>query len=123
MNRKAFILVPFLVLLAGLYGFIQSIAINEFYRSRELDYAVQMDLFSLLEIEAIHRIKKEFHSFDPHDFSFKAGEWTVSVHFVEEQAEITYEGSKTVYARLDYDMVLENVLDYQIEESPISDID
>lgn len=123
MSRKAFILAPFLILFSAIISVIESAALNEFYLKRELSQAQQIDLFSLLEIETIRRVKIEFMSFDPHDFSFEAGEWTISVTFEEERALIHYDGPQSVMATLDYDMVMENVLDYQLLDDLISDID
>lgn len=123
MSRKAFILVPFLVLFSVLISLIESVALNEFYRKREFMNASQIDQFSLLEIETIRRIKKEFISFDPKDFSFEAGEWIISVDFEDESALIHYEGPQSVMAILEYDMVMENVLDYQLLDDAQSDID
>lgn len=123
MSRNAFILVPFIILFSALIGLIESISLNELYRRSETNHAQQIDVFSLLEIETIRRIKIEFVSFDPHDFSFEAGEWRVSVTFSEERAEISYEGPQDLRASLDYDMVMENVMDYQILDASLSDID
>lgn len=121
--RDAYILLPFLILFTILIGLGNGIATNEFYRKTESRNAQQIDAFSLLEIETIKRIKDQFLSFNPKDFSFTAGEWTVDVRFIEEMAEIVYSGSQTVHAVLDYDMVFENVMRYRILDESESDSD
>jgi hypothetical protein len=104
-------------------GLIGNIAVNEFRIKNELDYAQSVDAFSLVEIETFKRIKAQFKTFKPVDFRFEAGEWSVSVSFEEETAFIVYEGQETIQAVLKYDMVMENILDYDITPDDSNDSD
>lgn len=123
MTRKAYIIVPFLIMFILLIGLSNGIVLSEFYLKTERQNAQELDVFSLLEIETIRRIKVQFLSFNPEDFSFTAGEWTVDVRFFEESADIEYHGPQTVLAVLDYDMVFENVMSYRILDESESDSD
>jgi len=123
MQTKAFIMVPFLLLFTAMIALLGNISTDVFIQNTELKQSIRVDSFSLLEIETISRIKKEFLSFEPNDFTYEAGEWIISVRFGEETAEIEYVGPETVSAQLDYDMVMENVLDYRIIDSSLSDTD
>jgi len=123
MQRKAFILVPFLVLFTLITGLISSIAVNEFRVKSELMNAQAMDIFSLVEIETFKKIKSQFKSFKPVDFTYEIGEWAIAVHFIDETANILYEGPESIQASLNYDMVMENVLDYDIITEETSDSD
>jgi hypothetical protein len=102
---------------------IETISVNEFRTHQEFTNAYRIDAFSLVEIETIQRIKTQFNTFKPQDFMFTAGEWSITVTFAEESVMIVYSGPEMVTARLDYDMVFENVLDYQINHASQSDID
>jgi hypothetical protein len=123
MQRKAFILAPFLVLFTLITGLISGIAINEYRVKRELMSAQTLDIFSLVEIETFKRIKSQFITFKPVDFTYEIGEWAISVHFNDETANILYEGPESIQASLNYDMVMENVLDYEIITEETSDSD
>jgi hypothetical protein len=123
MMRRSYVLAPFLMMFAVILISIETMAVNEFRRQQELVNASRIDFFSLLEIETIHRIKHQFKTFEPEDFVFTVGEWSIEVIFLDESAMIVYSGPEWIEARLDYDMVFENVLDYQINNSSQSDID
>lgn len=123
MRRKAFILVPFLILFTLITGIISSIAVNEYRVKSELMNAQTLDIFSLVEIETFKRIKSQFRTFKPEDFTYEIGEWVISVHFDDETANILYEGPESIQASLNYDMVMENVLDYDIITEETSDSD
>jgi len=123
MTRKAFILVPFLSMFVLILSALGSISVNEFRIQRERINATKIDVFSLIEIETFKQIKDQFETFKPKDFVTTVGEWTIEVSFQDESASIIYKGPDVIKARLDYDMVFGNVLDYQIITSPQSDID
>jgi 1-deoxy-D-xylulose 5-phosphate reductoisomerase len=123
MTRKAFILVPFLSMFALILSALGSIAVNEFRTHQERINATKIDVFSLIEIESFKRIKNQFETFKPKDFSYTAGEWSIKVTFLDESATIIYKGSEVIQARLDYDMVFGNILNYQIINPSQSDID
>jgi len=123
MTRKAFILVPFLSMFVLILSALGSISVNEFRLQRERINAIRIDIFSLIEIETFKQIKDQFETFKPKDFVTTAGEWTIEVSFQDESASIIYKGPDVIKARLDYDMVFGNVLDYQIITSSQSDID
>jgi len=123
MTRKAFILVPFLSVFALILSALGSIAINEFRTQQERINATKIDVFSLIEIESFKRIKNQFETFKPKDFGYTAGEWSIEVTFLDESSIIIYKGPEVIQARLDYDMVFGNVLDYQIINPSQSDID
>ena len=122
-KHKAYIMVPFLILFMVVISGLETMAVNEFRIQREAAYARRLDVFSLVEIETIQRIKNQFKTFQPKDFSFETGGWTIEVFFRDETADILYSGTETVTASLDYDMVFENILDYRINDSSVSDID
>lgn len=122
-KHKAYIMVPFLILFIVVISGLETMSVNEFRIQREVANAHRLDTFSLVEIETIHRIKIQFKTFKPKDFSFTIGEWTVEVVFIDESADIRYIGYEIVTATLDYDMVFENILDYRINDSSVSDID
>lgn len=123
MKHRAFILVPFLILFTLIAGLISNIAVNEFRVNHEIDNAKSLDVYSLVEIETFKRIKAQFKTFKPVDFSFEAGEWSIDVKFEEETAIILYEGQESITAILKYDMVMENILDYDITVDDSADSD
>ena len=123
MKHRAFILVPFLVLFSLISGLISNIAVNEFRVRNELENAQVVDAFSLVEIETFKRIKAQFKTFKPVDFSYEAGAWSIVVNFQEETAHIVYDGQETIQAVLKYDMVMENILDYTITADDSNDSD
>lgn len=123
MTHRSFVLVPFLLLFTLIISGLISMAENEFRTNRESHNASQIDAFSLIEIETIQRIKTQFKTFKPKDFDYKTGEWSIKVSFHDESADIIYSGKDIITARLDYDMVFENVLDYHLNDSSQSDID
>lgn len=123
MSRKGFVLYPFLLLFSAVVIMINEIAINEFRNHLEIEKARFIDTFSLIEIETIRLIKKQFSSFKPKDFVKTIGIWHIEVSFNDETALIKYTGSSIVEAYLVYDMVFENVMDYQIQSPTESNID
>jgi len=123
MRNKGFVLVQFVITFAALMIFIESIAMNEFRKSQERKNALKMDYFSLMEIEVIHRVKQQFLSFNPKNFTTEIGSWTIQVAFNDETALITFNGDHQVIAQLDFDMVFKNVLNYTIQNSSQSNSD
>lgn len=122
MSNKGFVLYPFLIIFMALIVLINDIAINEFRKRMEYKQAVEIDQFSLVEIQTIRLIKQQFLSFKPKSFSVNLGNWDVKVTFSEETAHITYSGKVIIVKELDYDMVFENVLNYRQINRPKSDI-
>jgi hypothetical protein len=113
MSTKGFVLYPFLIIFLSLIISINNTVINEFGKKREYKQAVEIDQFSLVEIQTIRLIKQQFLSFKPKSFSVNLGNWDVKVTFIEETAHITYSGKEIIVKALDYDMVFENVLNYR----------
>ena len=123
MSRKGFVLYPFLLLFSTIVIMTNEIAINEFRNHLEIEKTRFIDTFSLIEIETIRLIKKQFSSFKPKDFVQTMGIWRIEVSFNDETALIKYISTTVVEACLVYDMVFENVMDYQILSTTASDID
>ncbi len=121
MSNKGFVLFPFLIAFLSLTVMLNDIAVNEFRKNTEFRKAVEIDIFSLVEIETIRTIKDQFLSFKPKEFTLQFESWEVKVSFKEETAQITYTGNFFITAELDYDMVFENIMDYRIISSTKSD--
>jgi len=122
MSNKGFVLYPFLIIFLSLIVLIGDIAVNEFRKRTEYKQSIEIDQFSLVEIQTIRMIKQQFLSFKPKSFSVKLGNWDVKVTFNGETAHITYSGKLIIFKELDYDMVFENVLNYRQINQPKSDI-
>ncbi|KAF0226561.1 MAG: hypothetical protein FD133_1638 [Erysipelotrichaceae bacterium] len=121
MSNKGFVLYPFLLLFLSLIILINDISVNEYRKRIEFNKASEMDHFSLVEIETIRMIKKQFLSFKPKAFTITIGNWEVQVTFKEETVFITYTGKFLINAELDYDMVFENIMDYRLIRTTESD--
>jgi hypothetical protein len=96
---------------------LNGISVNLFQRKQESRNSIKLDEFSLVEIYTIKQVKDQFLTFKPKNFSIKVGEWDIKVVFIEETANIIYQGPTTVSAIMFYDTVFKNVLDYQINDS------
>jgi len=122
-SNKGFVLYPFLLIFSSIILMINGISINIFQRSQESKYASELDEFSLVEIETLHRVKTQFLTFNPKNFEYKTGEWVISVEFTDETASIQYKGDQTIKALMVYDTVFNNVLDYHIIDSSLGNSD
>ena len=120
---KGFVLLPFLLVFSFVILLINGIALNIFQRTQESKNAIQLDQFSLVEIQTIRLVKNQFLTFNPKNFEATIGEWSIKVTFSEETASISFQGLDSIKAIMDYDTVFKSVLNYQIIESSLSNSD
>jgi hypothetical protein len=80
----------------------------------ELQHNQEIQAFSLLEAKTIHEIVLRMQKYDLDSFELAFESIIVKINILDESVLIEYGLENPVYALLDYDLVFNSSMDYQI---------
>ena len=80
----------------------------------EQEHYQEIQAFSLLESKTIYEIVKRMEDYKLDDFTLIYNNIHVKITILDELILIVYDLIEPIYARLDYDLVFNSSLDYQI---------
>lgn len=112
--KKAQILLFYLVLFIV---FIEAYSLNiKIISQKAYEYLKISELneFSFIESDVLIKVIHKFHIYKTDDFVYETDLGSVYVYYLDEVAYIKYDFEKSIYARLDYDLVYDSCYNYEL---------